>query len=187
MGVTEALGVGDEAINPFYVDKFFMQTKICFELGDYDCAAKGYDTLISGEYGERLAHLPDTLKKEKQDAASLLKRPAVLYIALYDRGTIARKQGDPEQAVDYYKQAIDIIETQRSTINTEASKIGFVGDKESVYNDTVELLIELKRYNQAFVYAERAKARALVDTLAARQDMGRTANSNQTRQLLSTG
>lgn len=185
IGVTEAMGAGDEAINPFYVDKFFMQTKICFELGDYGCATRGYDSLISGEYGERLAHLPDTLKKEKQDAASLLKRPAVLYIALYDRGTIARKQGNHEQAVEYYKQAIDVIEAQRATINTEASKIGFVGDKEGVYSDTVALLIKLERYNQAFIYAERAKARALVDTLAARQGIGNTVNDDQTQLLLS--
>lgn len=185
-GTSEMTGMGKATTDPFSINTFFMRTKICFELGDYDCAQKGYDSMISGEYGEHLEHLPDQLKKETVEASLLIKRPAVHYIALYDRGVIAHKQGDAELALKYYVQAIDIIEVQRSTINTEASKIGFVGNKENLYLDTVALLIEMKRYDEAFVYAERAKARALVDTLASKQNLGTNKRIKNTSQILSS-
>ncbi|MCX7636120.1 MAG: CHAT domain-containing protein, partial [Syntrophales bacterium] len=59
-----------------------------------------------------------------------------------------------------------VIEGQRATINSEASKIGFVGDKQGVYHRLVNLLYEEKDYITAFAYTERAKARALIDLLA---------------------
>lgn len=70
------------------------------------------------------------------------------------------------------KNAVVEIENQRKTIATEASKIGFVGDKQAVYQDLVATLVDVEQYGEAFAYAERGKARALVDMLASKKQFG---------------
>jgi CHAT domain-containing protein/tetratricopeptide (TPR) repeat protein len=106
----------------------------------------------------------------------LLGNPAVAangeiyWLVLFDRGRIAEGEGKGGEAMDYYRRAIEIIERQRSTINTEAAKIGFVADKQAVYARAVALAISSGQPARAFEFVERAKARALVDLLAAKDD-----------------
>jgi len=57
-------------------------------------------------------------------------------------------------------------------MNSEASKIGFVADKQAIYASMVELLIDMGEYTEAFNYTERAKSRSLVDLLASKQEFG---------------
>ncbi|MBF0251683.1 MAG: CHAT domain-containing protein [Alphaproteobacteria bacterium] len=92
----------------------------------------------------------------------------IYWLLLYDRGRIALHDGDTAGAIRLYRQAVDVIERQRSTLSTEASKIGFVGDKQAVYGSLIGLLIDAGHHEEAFAYAERGKARALVDMLAER-------------------
>lgn len=97
--------------------------------------------------------------------------------ALYDRGRIAEMDGKPAEAIDFYKRAVDVMERVRSSINSEASKIGFVGNKQDVYAHLIKALIAANRPGEAFEYAERAKARALVDMMASREKFERAAGS----------
>jgi CHAT domain-containing protein len=179
IGMTELMGVGEEATNPWHMKTFFMRTRICYLKRDYKCAAEGYDSMITGDYGDRLDHLLGELENEARKKALLIARPGIQVIAFTDRGNIAREQGDRDLALKMFSKAIDIIEAQRATINTEASKIGFVGDKERVYRDIVSLLVEMERFETAFIYAERAKARALIDTLASRRQLGNDTGSQR--------
>lgn len=167
LGVNELIGAGQATTDPFVAQHFFLHTKLCFELGDYECAKKGYDVINEGDFKKHANAI-----ERINPTGFVLQRPTVSYIALHDRGTIAKKQEDNLKALRYYERAIKVIESQRATISTEVSKIGFVGNKEDVYRDTVSLLIKMKQYGKAFVYAERAKARALVDTLASKQTLG---------------
>ncbi len=107
------------------------------------------------------------------------------WLVLFERGRIAEAEKQPEQAVALYREAIDIVELQRSTINTEGSKIGFVGDKQAVYQRLIAVLFAEGRYAAAFEYIERSKARALVDMLASKQDFSvASANAAPVRTLL---
>ena len=109
----------------------------------------------------------------------------IYWMLLSDRGRIAEKEGKPEEAIEYYRKALDAIERQRSTINTEASKIGFAGDKQVVYAALTRLLLVRGDIAAAFEYAERAKARALVDMLAAKQDFAiRSGDPAKVKELL---
>ena len=90
----------------------------------------------------------------------------------YERGRIARLEGDLTSAVEHFELAITEIEKQRKTVNTEAGKIGFAGDSQVVYWDMVNAQIELGQLEAAFTYAERAKSRALVDMLAEKEAFG---------------
>jgi CHAT domain-containing protein len=108
------------------------------------------------------------------------------WMVLYDRGRIAEREGDVARAIEFYRRAIDVIEKQRSSLNTEASKIGFVGNKQAVYRDLVRALVAQGKAADAFGYVERAKARALVDLLASKRDFAvQGANADQVRALLS--
>jgi len=94
------------------------------------------------------------------------------WVALYERGLIAISQGQREQSIGLLTQSVDAIESVRSTISFEAAKIGFAGDKQTVYAALIGELAQAGNWRQAFLYAERAKARALVDLLAQRRDLG---------------
>lgn len=131
------------------IPMLFMQAKATFETGDVKTAKVGFDKLL-------------TLPQLRQSGG-------IYWQLLYDRGRIARQEGDAKGAIAFFERAIEVIEEQRATINTEANKIGFIGDKQSVYLDLIELLVIQGRVGKAFDYVERAKARALVDLLASKQ------------------
>lgn len=111
----------------------------------------------------------------KQGFDQLLRIPQVkdngeiYWVILFERGKIAESEGNVEEAIEFYKKSIEVIELQRASINTEASKIGFVGDKQQVYERVIHALYAAQRQKEAFEYIERSKSRALVDMLAAKQ------------------
>ncbi|WP_354624211.1 CHAT domain-containing protein [Psychromonas sp. MME2] len=158
LGISELLGEGKELANPYSFDETYMLGKIAQGSGQLNEAEKIYTSLLF-----------DGLDQSTH-ASEVINRPGIYYQILYDMGRIAAQQGRANDALNFYQQAIEVIEEQRTTINTEASKIGFIGNKEAVYQDLVTLLIEQGKLEQAFVYAERSKARALIDTLASKQE-----------------
>jgi len=132
------------------LSKLFMITKCLFETGETSTAKQGYESL--------LAH-------------SQVKNMGDIYwVTLLDMGRIHALEGNREKALELFETAAEIIEKQRSTINSEASKIGFVGDKQKVYYHIVKNLFEEERYEKAFEFVERSKARALVDLLASKSN-----------------
>ncbi|MCB1905908.1 MAG: CHAT domain-containing protein [Rhodocyclaceae bacterium] len=128
----------------------FLLNRALFETGDVDAARSGLDKLLA--------------------APAAPANGEIFWMMLYDRGRVAARDGDIAAAIRYFRQAIEVIELQRSSINTEAAKIGFVGDKQVVYAELIEMLLASGRNNTAFDYMERSKARALVDMLAAKND-----------------
>jgi CHAT domain-containing protein len=163
---TEAFGMfmaqlvlGDRVFTLIEMPNNFMISKLMLETGDVTTAKKGFDKLLK---------MPQ-----------IAENGEIYWMILFDRGRIAEMEGNYNQAIGLYRRAIEIIEEQRSTINTEVSKIGFVGDKQEVYKRLVTLLFSQTRYSEAFEYVERAKARALVDMLASRKQFIRTDASVQ--------
>jgi len=127
----------------------YMKARAAYLSGRTAEALKGYDALLanprSRENGE------------------------IFWLMLYDRGRSAESQGQPEVALRFYRQSVEVVEQQRRSIGSEASKIGFVGDKQALYAGVVDLLVRQGRPREVLEYMERAKSRALVDLLAARQ------------------
>jgi tetratricopeptide (TPR) repeat protein len=147
------------------IQRRFMRHKSELETGRLAEAKAGYDEMLGS---------PAT--QENGD---------FYWIVLYDRGRIAEREGNAAEAANFYKRAVEVIERQRSTLNTEASKIGFIGSKQSVYQDLVRVLVAQGRGVEAFEYVERSKARALVDMLAAKQDFAvATGNAQEVMALL---
>jgi len=144
--------------------KLFMLNKSRMETGRIAEAKQGYDSLLK---------IPQTRENG-----------SIYWILLFDRGRIAEKEGRLPEAISLYRRAVDVIEQQRATINTETSKIGFVGDKQRVYQRLVSTLQANNQSAEAFEYVERSKSRALVDMLAAKKDFSAPPESRQQVQTL---
>lgn len=128
----------------------FMKNKSLFEVGRWSEAKDGYDALLKYPY--------------------IRDRGEMCWNILFDRGRIAEKEGKAQEAIEFYESAVELIEQHRSTINVDASKIGFVGDKQAVYESLIQSLYEDGQFEKAFEYVERSKSRALVDVLAGKQN-----------------
>lgn len=141
----------------------FMLHQAQLETGRLDAAQQGYKSIINepkvSGYG------------------------TVYWQALHGLGRIAAKQGNTEQAVNYFQQAIEVIERQRVSLDNEAGRIGFVNDKQRVYGDMIAILMQSQRFTDAFGYVERSKARALVDLLASKDTFTQKSSSDAIKTL----
>jgi CHAT domain-containing protein len=146
------------------IPKLYILSKSLYETGNIKEAKEGYDQLLGHPQIEQIG--------------------GIYWIVLLDRARIALSEGQKSVAEDMLKKAIDVIEKQRSSINTEAGRIGFVGDKQTAYAELTALLLADGRYAEAFAYVERAKARALVNLLASQKDIN--IRGRQTEQIKTT-
>jgi CHAT domain-containing protein len=158
--------VGEEELWTYKdLPKNYAYNKVLLETGDVAQAKKGYDELLK---------IPQ-----------IKVNGTIYWLILFDRGRIAEQEGDRKLAIDLYGRAVAAIEQQRSTINTETSKIGFVGDKQAVYSRLIAALFKDRQYSSALEYIERSKSRALVDMLATKKDFAvQTGNEQRVRELL---
>ncbi|MCG6983471.1 MAG: CHAT domain-containing protein [Deltaproteobacteria bacterium] len=158
--------LGQEFFTFWELPTEYIKNKCLLETGEITAAKAGYDQLLQ--------------------MAQTRQNGDLYWLILSDRARIAVAEGDREKAINLYIAAVEVIEQQRSSINTEASKIGFVGNKQDVYAHLVEQLVEDSRFEEAFEYTERAKARALVDMLASKRDFqgGKSADTTRLNDLL---
>jgi len=99
-----------------------------------------------------------------------LNVPTVKYQGYYLLGLLANSQGDVETARNEFDRAIGEVERLRGRLMVEF-RVSFLEDKESLYQDIVEICVSQGRPLQGLEYAERAKSRALLDLLAYRLDL----------------
>lgn len=97
----------------------------------------------------------------------------IIWAAQFGLGQVYHEQGNFTEALNYYKKAIEIIESVRGQLILEEHRSSFFANKITVYENLIDLLYQFhqqapeKQYDrEAFVYAERAKARALLDLLS---------------------
>jgi len=86
--------------------------------------------------------------------------------------SVYRKQSKDQDALAQYKKALETIESIRAQLQLEEHKSGFLSDKMEVYISLVSLLFDLHQgqslegYDEeAYYMAEKAKARAFLDSL----------------------
>jgi CHAT domain-containing protein/TolA-binding protein len=73
--------------------------------------------------------------------------------------------GQYATAIEYYERAIAVIETLRGELGVEEFKSSFVAQYMSPYQGMIAALIKLSRIEDAFHYAQRAKARTFLDQI----------------------
>ncbi|MBI1747889.1 MAG: CHAT domain-containing protein [Acidobacteria bacterium] len=99
--------------------------------------------------------------------------PRIIWDAYDILGLAYEKLGDPLKALSHYQLAVVEIEKVRVHAVSDEGKAGFFAEHLYVYEHIIRLLHKLSKENpaaiyerQAFEYAERAKARAMLDALA---------------------
>lgn len=94
-----------------------------------------------------------------------LRDPELGWRILYGRGQVLATQDQADDAIGAYKDAIRLIEDTRAEIGEERYRAGYIGDRYQVYVALVELLLKLNKAEDAFLYAEKLRARAYFDHL----------------------
>ena len=130
----------------------FMLHKAQAEVGRAELARAGFDKLLA--------------------TPELSVNAEIHWQTLVERARIAEADGQFDKALELYRKARGLVESQRRSIRTEASKIGFAGDKQAVYQGLMRVALRLGDKALAVEVAEQAKSRALVDMLAAKSDFG---------------
>ena len=150
---------GESMFSYVEMPKEFLLYKTQYEIGKLKDAKLGFDKLL----------------QDRRTASN----GEIYWLLLYDRGRIAESEGDLDTAIRLWREAIEIIEQQRSSINTEANKIGFSGDKQAVYRSLIGALFARGQFGTAFDFLERSKSRALVDLLAGKKDFAVSGGDEQ--------
>lgn len=96
--------------------------------------------------------------------------PTLAYQGHYLLGDLCKQRAELAQARAAYGRAIQELERLRSNMMIEF-RADFLADKQTVYEDMVDLCLAQQAPEAGFAYAERAKSRALLDLLAHRVDL----------------
>lgn len=82
-------------------------------------------------------------------------------------GRICEQAGDDDDALRCYRRAADLLESTRSRLVGDQDRVGYTGGERRLeaYERLVALHLRRGEPAEAFGYAERAKARALLDRL----------------------
>jgi CHAT domain-containing protein len=93
----------------------------------------------------------------------------VLWSVAHQWGTIQRTLDRREEALASWYESLDAIERVRTRVAaSDEARAGYLEGKQAVYADTIDLLMELGRIEDALELAERARARAFLDLLGGR-------------------
>jgi CHAT domain-containing protein/Tfp pilus assembly protein PilF len=78
---------------------------------------------------------------------------------------VAEKQKRYADALKYYSEAIDKIESVRERLKIESYKTSFIESKLEVYEAVITLLIRLGRFEEAYEYLQRFRSRSFLEML----------------------
>jgi CHAT domain-containing protein len=94
--------------------------------------------------------------------------PAMRATALTRIAFLHDKSGDKQKAIEAYKQAIDAVEAVQGRLRLDDLVTSWAGQQAPLYSRAIALLQESGRAEQAFNYAERARARAFLNQIGNR-------------------
>ncbi|MAU01690.1 MAG: hypothetical protein CL608_31515 [Anaerolineaceae bacterium] len=103
--------------------------------------------------------------------------PALTYQGHHLRGLLAVTQNQLEEGLTAYRHSIAELERLYGRMMIEF-RADFVADKTQIYEDIVDLSLNLNRPELGLQYSERAKSRALQDLLALRINLSVEARSD---------
>ena len=136
----------------------------------------------------RLAESLDSFEKALAIALEI-GQPTTTWLAYSGLARALEQDGRHEEALANYKKSIQVIEDIRARFPSEEQRAGYLKDKIKVYESLINLLFALHQRQpsagfdgQSFYYAEKAKARAFLDSLEEAKINLRAGLSPQTRE-----
>jgi CHAT domain-containing protein len=119
-----------------------------------------------------------------ENAISAIGDPELLWQIHFGRALAQKALGEREAAEKSLVAAIEVIEGVRSRLKEQRFRSGYLQDKYDVYVELVRLQLELGRTGDAFVTAERLRARNYAEQLGGRSPAPLTAEERQREDLL---
>src|SRR6266404_3317035 len=101
-----------------------------------------------------------------EDLVREIGDPELSWRLEFGRGRSLEALKRNEEALAAYQNAVKTIELVRSGLREERFRAGYLEDKYQVYVALVELLLKLGHADEAFVYAEKLRARSYLDMLS---------------------
>ena len=95
--------------------------------------------------------------------ASDISNPELSWRFDFGKGEALQSLNRNNEALVAYQSAVKTIETVRSELREERFRAGYIEDKYQVYVALVQLLLKLNRVEEAFLVAERLRARSYLD------------------------
>jgi CHAT domain-containing protein/tetratricopeptide (TPR) repeat protein len=83
----------------------------------------------------------------------------------FGKGETLQSLNRNSEALAAYQNAVKTIETVRTELREERFRAGYIEDKYQVYVALVQLLLKLNRVEEAFLVAERLRARSYLDMI----------------------
>jgi CHAT domain-containing protein/Tfp pilus assembly protein PilF len=99
------------------------------------------------------------------EISTTLGDPELAWRIAYGQGQSQEALGRSDEAVASYLQAVGLIENVRSQLREERFRASYLEDKYQVYVSLVQLLLKLGRTQEAFMYAEKLRARSYLDLI----------------------
>lgn len=125
-----------------------------------------------------------TLLLRETDRNPVLREIPALNVPLQQTlGRLHQQEGAFDEAYQAYAHAITAIEYLRGQLMVE-HRITFQSNKQTIYEDMVNLCLQLNRVEDAFSYVERVKSRALLDLIDNRIDLRIQVRSEADRPLV---
>lgn len=131
--------------------------------------ALGELELSLGRHRQAIAHFEAALRLVLAEEAE----PEIALIAHRGLAVSHAALGDRRRALEHYRRAIGWIEALRAEVKLSSLRSLFFADRRSVYAEAVDLLFEMHQAapgaghdREAFSFAEKARARALLEAVA---------------------
>lgn len=81
------------------------------------------------------------------------------------RGQLAEMSGDDQSALENYRRAVQVLEQDRRKLKDDQARSSFMNDKLDSYYRPALILLQQKRYSEAFALYEQSRARTIADML----------------------
>ena len=145
------LAVSQELNNPLFIGAALLGKGMTYtSMEEYD---KAHQALTEGLHLYRKVGVPYTL-----------------WLTQYALGKLGAKKGAPEEAIAYYEQALETIESMRAGFSEKEAKTSFIRNKLFVYDEFIEFLRSLHDQNpskgydrQSWEIFERKQGRVLLE------------------------
>jgi CHAT domain-containing protein len=113
------------------------------------------------------------LQRLQADASSLNFSDAQ-WRTLFTGGLVAEAAGQPQAAIDSYRQAVDRLDRIRAGLTGDEARAAFVDSEaiEDLYGRLVARLTDAGRRDDAWEYVERGRARVFLEMLQGRRFQG---------------
>ncbi len=133
------------------------------------------------EHAAQAVELADKQAKRSASKADRARARELQWLALLSRARAEHALGQKEDARKSYLRALNYITALSWAvyIATEASAIAFREKAQAAYREFADLLVELGQLEEAYGWAECAKARAILNVTAARQVASPSKDSDQ--------